>query len=113
MANYSLLTLPHQRNPPLLHAQPTLSVDQAAYYDDGYLAIITATGVRCEISGVDRIGDDRDDVGIQGGPQHSVLLACVGHTYDVVGVTQRHSKQFIGQYRAEVSESEERVVSED
>lgn len=102
----------HSQNPLLHHALPTLPVDQPAYYYDGYLAIITVTGVRCKISGVNRIGDDRDDVGVKGSPQHSVLLAGVRHTYDVVGVTQRHSKQFIGQHGAKVSESKEWMVSE-
>lgn len=110
--NQSQNTLQHYKSPLLHHALPTLPVDQSAYYDDGYLATVTATGIRCEISRVDCIGDDRDDVGVEGGPQHSVLLAGVGHTYNVVGVAQRHSKQFIGQHGAEVSESEERVVCE-
>ncbi|GCC46327.1 hypothetical protein chiPu_0030327, partial [Chiloscyllium punctatum] len=91
----------------------TFPVDQAADHHHGEGSGPRSAGLRGELGGVDSVGDDRDGVGAERGPQHGVLLAGVGDAHHVVGVAQRHGQQLVGQHRADVSEAEQRVVRED
>ena len=90
----------------------TFAVDETADDDNCYLVILALWGVRGEIGGVNGIGNDWHNLWVESCSENRVLLAGVRHAHDVVGVTQRHGEKLVGQHRADVSEAEERVVSE-